>query len=92
MKNLTNTEDIKDFYEYTEECMKRIIKLNIPSDEEIEHLCFNLPAELEEELRYKKLAIFDLDETLVHCEIKHPKKGDVQLKVNLPNGSSTIVK
>jgi hypothetical protein len=92
MKTLTNTEEIKDFYEYTEECMKRIIKLKIPSEEEIEHLFINLPQNIIEELEFKKLAIFDLDETLVHCEIKNPKKGEVMLKVNLPNGSSSTVK
>jgi hypothetical protein len=91
MKNLTNMEDIKDFYEYTEECMKRIIKLQVPDMKEIEHLRFNLPKTIEEELKYKKLAIFDLDETLVHAEIKNPKAGEVQLKVKLPNGNTQKV-
>ena len=89
VQNLTNQEDIKDFYEYTEECLKRIIKLKTPSLEEIQDLLFNLP--FEEELKTKKLAIFDLDETLIHCEIKKPQKGQVQIMVNLPSGDTAKV-
>lgn len=90
VQNLTNQEDIKDFYEYTEECLKRIIKLKIPTLEEIQDLLFSLP--FEEDLKTKKLAIFDLDETLIHCEIKKPQKGQVQIMVNLPSGDTAKVK
>jgi Dullard-like phosphatase family protein len=88
VKSLTNTEDIKDFYEYTEECMRRILKLKMPEVAEIQHLMFDLPENLMKELETKKLAIFDLDETLVHAEIKKPNEGDVQIKVKLPNGGT----
>ena len=93
MKTLTNTEEIKDFYEYSEECMKRILKLKLTPLEEIGHLLINLPQELANEINQnrKKLAIFDLDETLVHCEIKNPKKGQVRIKVTLPSGTTTKV-
>jgi hypothetical protein len=87
IKNLTNTEEVKDFYEYTEDCMKRIVTMKVPADIEIEHLKLNLPLEL----GGKKLAIFDLDETLVHCEIKNPKKGDVIIDVKLPSGDKAKV-
>lgn len=89
VQNLTNQEDIKDFYEYTEECLKRIIKLEIPNMDEIKELLFDLP--FEEDLKTKKLAIFDLDETLIHCEIKKPQKGQVQIMVNLPSGDKAKV-
>jgi hypothetical protein len=82
IKNLTNSEEVRDFYEYTEECMGRIADMKIPADSEIKHLVLDLPFEL----NGKKLAIFDLDETLVHCEIKNPKKGDVIIEVKLPSG------
>lgn len=91
MKKLTNIEEVKDFYEYTEECMKRIVKLKIPSMEEIEHLRLNLPEHIEQQLKTKKLAIFDLDETLIHCEIKEPNLGQVRIKVNLPSGQRAKV-
>jgi phosphoserine phosphatase len=50
----------------------------------------DLPFE-EEFKNGKKLAVFDLDETLVHCEIKNPKKGEFQVMVNVPNGTNTKV-
>jgi len=89
VQKLTNTEEIKDFYEYTEECLQKIIKLKIPSDEEIKDLKINLP--FEEILKNKKLAIFDLDETLVHCEAKKPSKAQKQIMCNLPNGGQAKV-
>jgi hypothetical protein len=87
VQNLTNTEEIKDFYEYTEDCLKRIAMMKIPIDQEIEHLKLTLPIDL----GGKKLAIFDLDETLVHCEIKNPKNGDVLIEVKLPSGEKAQV-
>lgn len=90
MQNLTNSEDIKDFYEYTEDCLKRIIKLKIPSIDDINDLLIKLP--FEKDLKKKKLAVFDLDETLVHCEIKNPSKGQVQIDVIIPSGEKAKVK
>ena len=89
VEKLTNTEDIKDFYEYTEECLKRIIKLKVPSMNEIKDLLFDLP--FENELKKKKLAIFDLDETLVHCEAKKPMSAQKQIMCDLPSGGQAKV-
>lgn len=89
VQKLTNTEEIKDFYEYTEECLKRIIKLKIPSREEIKEYLIDLP--FEQELKRKKLAIFDLDETLIHCEAKKPMKAQKQIMCNLPSGGQAKV-
>jgi len=90
VQKLTNTEEIKDFYEYTEECLRRIIKLKVPSNDEIKDLLFDLP--FENELINKKLAIFDLDETLIHCEARKPSKAQKQIMCNLPNGGQAKVK
>jgi hypothetical protein len=58
VKNLTNSEDIKDFFEYTEECMVRMKKLKMPGMDELESLLVNLPFD-EIELRgifyYKRI-------------------------------------
>jgi hypothetical protein len=87
IQNLTNIEEIKDYYEYTENCMQLISKLTMPDIKEIEHLLLDLP----EKLTKKKLAIFDLDETLVHCELKQPQKAEKLIQIKLPSGAKTRV-
>lgn len=59
----------------------------MPSLEEIEHLRLDLP----EKLLKKKLAIFDLDETLIHCELKNPQKAEKLITIKLPNGTKARV-
>jgi len=87
LQNLTNIEEIKDFYDYTENCLVIISKMKIPSLEEIEHLRLELPSKLLD----KKLAIFDLDETLIHCELKNIEKADKIISIKLKNGNKTKV-
>ena len=75
--SLTNMEMISDFYEYTENCMKLITDL-IPKDKQsvkIPPRNFNF----EDNLQRKKIAIFDLDETLIHCvgDIRKKKKMNI---------------
>ena len=72
VKNFTNTENISDFYEYTERCMEMILDLDKSKQLQIkEKVNLNFP-----ESSKKKIALFDLDETLAHCigEIKEGKK------------------
>lgn len=38
VSELTNTEDIKDFYAYTKECLRRFSKIIPPTNEELEKL------------------------------------------------------
>jgi len=87
IKTLTNIEEIKDFYEYTENCLKLISTLKVPPMEEIEHLRIDLP----DKAIKKKLAIFDLDETLIHCELKEPAKAEKLINIKLPNGNKARV-
>lgn len=89
IKGLTNIEEIKDFYDYTENCLKLISTLKKPSEKEIESLIIDLPIEL---TKKKKLAIFDLDETLIHCVLKDIKTADKEIQVKLPNGKKATVK
>ena len=64
VKHFTNTEIINDFYEYTEKCMSMILDLEPSKQNQIkEKVNFNFP----KNESYKKIALFDLDETLVHC-------------------------
>jgi len=43
----------------------------------------------EKDLKSKKLAVFDLDETLVHCVTKNISKADVQLTIKTSNGKNS---
>jgi Dullard-like phosphatase family protein len=85
IKNFTNTETISDFYEYTEKCMSMILDLDPSKQNKIkDKVNFNFPPEES----YKKIALFDLDETLVHCtgEInKGNKKYQNIVEVTLPS-------
>lgn len=88
IQNLTNIEEIKDFYDYTENCLHLISKMVIPPLSEIESMLLDLP----DKLLKKKLAIFDLDETLVHCELKNPQKADKIITIKLTNGQKARVR
>ena len=86
VKHFTNTETISDFYEYTEKCMSMILDLDPSKKNQInEKVNFNFP----KNENYKKIALFDLDETLVHCtgeinENNHKKYQNV-VEVILPS-------
>ena len=88
ISELTNTEDIKDFYAYTKECLKRFSKITPPTNEELEKIyieSFPFDNELKRIKSIKidkKLAVFDLDETLVHCITKNISKAEVQLTIS----------
>ena len=66
INSYTNTENISDFYEYTNNCLEKILELPPKQDlKESEYVNFSFNND-------KKTLIFDLDETLIHCigEIK----------------------
>lgn len=88
IKNLTNTEEIEDFFYYTEQCLLMIHKMKMPSLNEIEHLRIDLP----KSLAGKKLAIFDLDETLIHCEYKDLTKAEKTINISLKDGKKIRVR
>ena len=94
LKNLTNTEDISDFYEYTERCMEMILDLDKSKQKSIkEKVNLHFP----EKESKKKIALFDLDETLAHCvgEIKDNQKNIKPYKhivnVTLPSRKKTKI-
>ena len=88
VKSLTNIEEIRDFYDYTENCLKLISTLKRPNSSEIEGMKINLPEEL---TITKKLVIFDLDETLIHCELKNLSAADKIIDVKMPSGKEVKV-
>ena len=85
--NYTNQQMIKDEKDYMIDCLKVLAKLK---KEELprckQKVNFNFPPEEKQ----KKIALFDLDETLVHCNNNEPgMNGDV-VSVKLP--TNKIVK
>lgn len=88
IQNLTSIQEIKDYYEYTENCLKMINTMRIPDESEIEDLFLDLP----EKYTKKKLAIFDLDETLIHCELKQPQTAERLITVTLPSKKKARVR
>jgi Dullard-like phosphatase family protein len=86
LKALTNTQDIRDFHEYTKECIKDmkkvVMKDTSPNKVVLDSL--HLKQILNGE---KKLAVFDLDETLIHREVDNIADCDRVIEVRMPNKS-----
>ena len=85
--SLTNMEIISDFYEYTENCMRLITEMKPKENNTIKII----PRDFifENNLQRKKIAVFDLDETLIHCvgDIRTKKKEEYEeiIDVIMPN-------
>ena len=90
----TNTEFCgSDYCEYTLECMDLILNKNKTPKQQKSKVNFNFPKPKGNRPK-KKIALFDLDETLVHCT------GDIELKkeqsqhhieITLPNNKTSKV-
>ena len=94
VESYSNKEKIDNFYDYLELCLETIIDLDIKSQPRCKsEINFNFPKHMQD----KKIALFDLDETLVHCvgEIKPgvvPElKCDHKIKVHLPMGRDAVI-
>lgn len=82
--SLSNREDIDNFYEYIENCIDAMRTMIIPEDSDIEDLKIDLSAELMEEYKEKgKIAVFDLDETLIHCVLGSDKINDADKQITV---------
>ena len=95
----TNTEfSNSDYLQYTIDCMELILDIDIEKQTRLKNkINFNFPKPKKNKIK-KKIALFDLDETLVHCtgdvktskekyqhkiEIKLPGKQAVEVGINL---------
>lgn len=81
----TNTEIASNFYEYTENCMRLIVKIK----KRKQYISSKIT--LKFNIKEKKLALFDLDETLIHCTNGKEKKGDHTLLVTLPGNKKVTI-
>ena len=85
--NYTNQQMIKDEKEYMIQCLKVLAKLEKEKMPRCKQkVNFNFPAEEKQ----KKIALFDLDETLVHCNNNKPGMNGDEVSVKLP--TNKIVK
>ena len=91
---MTNREDIEDFFMFTENCIEAMRTMIIPEEKDIEHLKIKLSDQLYEEYEVKgKLAVFELDETLMHLVLEgdQGKKAEKYVKIKLSDDSETVV-
>ena len=98
----TNTEFIdSDYLKYTLNCMDLILDINMEKQARLKNkINFNFPSPKKKKIEKieKKIALFDLDETLVHCtgdikttkekyqnviDIKLPGKQEIQVGINV---------
>ena len=84
--SLSNIEEITNFYSYTEKCFEMMYEIEETSNIIINKctpLSFPFDKIINE--KKKKLAIFDLDETLVHCQVNNIEESQFQIEINLPS-------
>jgi CTD small phosphatase-like protein 2 len=86
--NYTNQEMVDDENEYMVECLKVLLKLNMEEQPRCKQkVNFNFP----KDGKNKKIALFDLDETLVHCtKDKKGINGDI-VNIKLPTNKIVAV-
>lgn len=82
--SLSNMEEISNFYDYTSQCFQLMRKLKkIQNVNKCTPL--NFPFDQIVSSKKRRLAIFDLDETLVHCQAKSIDKMQNIIEVTLPS-------
>ena len=90
----TNTEFIgSDFCEYTLGCMELILNKNKSQRQQKPKVNFNFPKSPKNKIK-KKIALFDLDETLVHCTGEttlNNEKYQHEINITLPGNKEVKV-
>ena len=90
---LSDKENINNYYEYMDICFQTLQDINI---KEVPKSNYKLKLNFPKEIQNKKIALFDLDETLVHCvgEINEKNKENKsinKIKVLLPNKKEILI-
>ena len=91
----TNTEfSDSDYLKYTLDCMELILDIDMEKQTRLKNkINFNFPKAKKNKIK-KKIALFDLDETLVHCtgDIKNQKeKYQHKIEIKLPGKQAVEV-
>ena len=77
MTGSANKEKIADFYEFTENCIEQVINLG-EKPNIIEPIDMHFKNQTNDFKLEKKIAVFDLDETLIHCIGKISKNNNIK--------------
>ena len=89
----TNTEFCgSDYCEYTLDCMDLLLSKNKTEKQQKSKVNFNFPKTPKN--KKKKIALFDLDETLVHCTgdiSTNNEQHQHEIKITLPGGKEVTV-
>ena len=85
VKEMTNIQEINNFHDYTRLCMEIIAKMEIPDESTSTKQFVTLPFEnlIGFGNEKKRLAIFDLDETLIHCVLKDIDSAQKKIKIKM---------
>ena len=90
----TNTQFCgSDYCDYTLDCMELILNKNKSQRQEKAKVNFNFPKSSKSKIK-KKIALFDLDETLVHCTGDPCLSNETyqySIEISLPGNKETIV-
>ena len=97
MKDITNTEDIRDFYKHLHESLIKIKKVVPVTGEDldskkIDYYLDKTKCKTLYLLVDSKVVVLDLDETLIHCNKKNINNSDKILTVILDTGEQIKVK
>lgn len=90
-KSLTNSIDISNFYDYTKNCMNIIAEIEKLENKATKPKTINIPKEYTPQGKQKKIAVFDLDETLFHCEVKKYNSDAKVIDIKMPSGQTTKI-
>ena len=90
-KSYTNSIEISNFYDYTKTCMSIIIELLDSKETAIKPKKVKIKNEYNDKGIRKKLAVFDIDETLIHCVIKDYENCKHIINIKMPTGKETKI-
>ena len=84
-QKMTNIQEIHDFHKYTSNCMDIIAKMEMPDESSLTKQFVTLPfaEDIGNDGNKKRLAIFDLDETLTHCKLKNIESAQRKVKIKI---------
>ena len=97
LESLSSSKNIEDFYEHTKNCLELLDKFkktpdyNPQRNNEINSMTVEVPFLREMKITGKRVAIFDLDETLMHRKLKNIENTENIISIHLPSNKEVKV-